>query len=66
MQSIVYKYAERSSGGSYTVVDLKTVLSLQDFELSLTANNIFDTFYTETNLVPMPKANILAGIRYLF
>jgi hypothetical protein len=29
------------------------------FELSLFANNIFNTEYTETNLVPMPKGNLL-------
>jgi hypothetical protein len=31
------------------------------FELSLFANNIFNTEYTETNLVPMPKGNLLFG-----
>jgi iron complex outermembrane receptor protein len=40
-------------GASYT---------LNAFLLSLFANNIFNTEYTETNLVPMPKGNLLFDI----
>ena len=29
-------------------------------------NNIFDTVYTETNLVPMPKSNFLVDLKYNF
>ena len=65
-QSIVYKYAERTSGESYSVVDASMNLSLNAFEISIVANNIFNTEYTETNLVPMPKGNVLFGLTYNF
>ena len=65
-QSIVYKYAERTSGDSYSVVDASMNVSLSAFEISIVANNIFNTEYTETNLVPMPKGNVLFGLTYNF
>jgi hypothetical protein len=52
-------FAERIAGDSYSVVDLGASIILNAFELSLFANNIFNTEYTETNLVPMPKGNLL-------
>lgn len=64
--SISYRYSERTSGDSYSVVDLGAAYTLNAFEFSLFANNIFNTEYTETNLVPMPKGNLLFGIRYNF
>ena len=64
--SISYRYSERTSGDSYAVVDLGAAYTLKAFEFSLFANNIFNTEYTETNLVPMPKGNLLFGIRYNF
>lgn len=65
-QHIVYKYAERATGQSYNVVDASIALTLKDFEISVFANNIFNTEYTETNLVPMPKGNLLFGLTYRF
>ncbi|WP_445737412.1 TonB-dependent receptor plug domain-containing protein [Mariniflexile sp.] len=65
-QNIVYKYAERTSGDSYNVWDASIVLSLKQFEITATASNIFNTEYSETNLVPMPKGNMLFGLRYNF
>lgn len=65
-QNIVYKYAERTSGESYSVVDASLILTLKDFEVSVLASNIFNTEYTETNLVPMPKGNLLFGLTYRF
>lgn len=64
--SILYRYSERTSGDSYSVVDLSASYTLKAFEFSLFANNIFNTEYTETNFVPMPKGNLLFGIRYNF
>jgi len=64
--SILYRYSERTSDDSYSVVDLGAAYTLNAFEFSLFANNIFNTEYTETNLVPMPKGNLLFGIRYNF
>ncbi|WP_452232737.1 TonB-dependent receptor [Lacinutrix sp. MEBiC02595] len=65
-QNIIYKYAERSSGESYAVVDASVNYNLKAFEISIIANNIFNTEYTETNLVPMPKGNLLFGLKYNF
>ena len=64
--SILYRYSERTSGDSYSVVDLGAAYTLKAFEFSLFANNIFNAEYTETNFVPMPKGNLLFGIRYNF
>ncbi len=63
-QTIVYKYAERTAGESYAVVDLALTWTIQQLELSVMANNIFNEVYTETNLVPMPKGNLLFGVVY--
>ncbi|AUC83091.1 TonB-dependent siderophore receptor [Lacinutrix sp. Bg11-31] len=63
-QNIIYKYAERTSGENYSVVDASVNYNLNAFEISVIANNIFNTEYTETNLVPMPKGNLLFGLKY--
>ena len=65
-QSIIYKFAERSSGTSYSVVDVQATLTISDLELSIIGNNIFNAEYNETGLVPMPKGNVLTGIKYSF
>jgi len=65
-QSIVYKFAERIDQKSYNVIDAKIALQISKLQFSVTANNIFNTEYTETNLVPMPKANVLFGLKYHF
>ena len=58
--SLIYKYSERTTGKNYTVVDIKNTLIIKNLNFSLIINNIFDTEYSETNLVPMP------GRAYLF
>ncbi|HKK12472.1 MAG TPA: TonB-dependent receptor [Flavobacteriaceae bacterium] len=65
-QNIVYKYAERASGESYSVVDASLNVNLNALEFSVIARNIFNTEYTETNLVPMPKGNVLFSLKYVF
>lgn len=65
-QSIVYKYADRATGESYSVVDTQLTLELNKLELTLTGNNIFNTSYIETGIVPMPKGNVLFGLRAFF
>lgn len=65
-QSVIYKFAERSTGESYGIVDIMFTLNLKPFNVSLIGNNIFDKEYTETNLVPMPKANFLIDLKYKF
>lgn len=65
-QSLVYKYAERSSGQSYSVIDASLTFHVKAFEASLIANNIFNADYIETGFVPMPKGNVLFGLKYNF
>ncbi len=65
-QTFVYKFADRTSGDSYSVVDLMVSLTLKSFDISIIANNIFDADYTETNLVPMPGANGMLSVNFNF
>lgn len=66
-QHFSYRYVERSNGQNYNVVDVKILASIKsNMEFSVTANNIFNAEYTETNLVPMPKGNVMAGFTYKF
>lgn len=64
-QHISYRYVERTNGQHYNVVDAKIGAMLKNnMEFSVAANNIFNASYTETNLVPMPKGNVMAGFTY--
>ena len=65
-QNIIYKHAERADGQSYNVWDASIIVSLQEFEFTFTANNIFNADYIETGFVPMPPSNALFGLRYNF
>jgi iron complex outermembrane receptor protein len=65
-QSIVYKFAERASGSSYSVVDVQATLNISDLEFSIIGNNIFNAEYVETGFIPMPKGNVLIGVNYTF
>ena len=58
------KNAERSDEEKYTVIDFRTSYKLDKFTLSVILNNILDTEYSETNLVPMPGFNSLVKINY--
>lgn len=64
--ALVYKYAERTGGDSYRVLDFNGQWNLKPFELSVSFNNILNEVYSETNLIPMPKGNGLFGVRYTF
>ena len=64
-QNISYRYVERTDGESYNVLDAKVIAHINEgLEVSLTANNIFNEEYTETNLVPMPLGNVMVGLKY--
>jgi vitamin B12 transporter len=64
--TIAYRYLERTSGISYNVFDLSAVYALNAMEFSIYANNIFNTEYSETSLIPMPKGNLIFGLKYNF
>ena len=64
-ENISYRYVQRTDGESYNVVDAKIAANLNNgMEFSFIANNIFNAEYTETNLVPMPKGNVMFGFKY--
>lgn len=65
-QTILYKYNVRTAGEAYGIVDIAANYQEKNFEISLSANNIFNQEYSETNLVPMPKGNILLEVKYRF
>lgn len=65
-QTVGYSYSERTAGVCYSVVDASVRFQLKKLEFSVLANNIFNEEYTETNLVPMPKGNLLFGVKYHF
>ena len=62
--TLAYKNAERSDEEKYTVIDFRTSYKLDKFTLSVILNNILDTEYSETNLVPMPGFNSLVELKY--
>ena len=62
--TLAYKNAERSEEEKYTVIDFRTSYKLDKFTLSVILNNILDTEYSETNLVPMPGFNSLVELNY--
>jgi iron complex outermembrane receptor protein len=63
--NLAFRYIERPSGDNYNLVDAKVVANVSSsVAFSLSANNIFNTEYTETSLVPMPKGNLMFGFRY--
>ena len=62
-QSVVYKFADRANGENYSIVDVQLKLMINTLELTLTGNNIFNASYIETGIVPMPKGNVLVGLR---
>lgn len=64
--SIGYRYVERTSGVSYNIWDVSASYQLKALEFSVYANNIFNTAYVEAGMVPMPKGNVLFGVKYLF
>ena len=64
-QTIDFRFVERTNGETYNVLDAKIKARFDKLELSASANNIFSTEYTETNLVPMPMANVMFGVTYI-
>ncbi|MGV6845214.1 MAG: TonB-dependent receptor [Lutibacter sp.] len=66
-QTINYRYVQRTDGTSYYIVNAKFLFSAnRNWNFSLAANNIFNAEYSETNGVPMPKGNVLAGFEIKF
>lgn len=65
-QTISYRYVERKTGTAYHVFDAGINAKVNAWDFSVLFNNLFDTEYTETNLVPMPQFNMMGMISYRF
>lgn len=63
---VALKYADRPSIGRYTLLDLNLQWDWKSFQFNASANNLLDTQYSETNLVPMPGRNTLLSVQYNF
>ena len=62
--TISIKNSKRLNDEGYTLIDFRTSYIYDKFTISVILNNILDTAYSETNLVPMPRFNSLVGIKY--
>ncbi len=63
-QQISFRYCERGDSQAYSVLDARIIGKIGQVNASITANNILNEDYTETNLVPAPKGSILFGLNY--
>ena len=63
---VALKYADRPSIGGYTLLDLNLQWDRKIFQLNASVNNLLDTQYSETSLVPMPGRNALLSVQYNF
>ena len=59
-----YRYLDRVNLDDYQLVDLRAGMQWDRFEWYLQLDNLFNTSYTETNLVPMPGRWLQAGLRF--
>ena len=65
-QNINFRYVERTNGEHYSLMDFRLNLNYKKWDFFAVANNIFDTAYTEANLIPMPGINFSFGLKYTF
>lgn len=63
---LIYRYNERVNLGSYHLLDDKISYQFKRFNVYLLVNNITNTNYVETSLVPMPRRWFHAGFTYKF
>ena len=64
--TINFKNSERSNYLSYNVLDIGVKWQNPKWTFSILANNILNEEYYETNLIPMPKANVNLSANYIF
>lgn len=63
---LVYRYNERVNLGSYHLLDDKLSYQFKNLQLYVLVNNITNSNYVETSLVPMPGRWFHAGFTYKF
>ncbi len=63
---LIYRYNERVNLGSYNLLDDKISYQFKNFNVYVLVNNITNSDYIETSLVPMPGRWFHAGFTYQF
>ncbi|SDF57162.1 TonB-dependent receptor plug domain-containing protein [Epilithonimonas hungarica] len=61
---LIYKYSERVNLGSYNILDEQINFRYKDLDFYVLINNLTNTKYVETNLVPMPGRWFHLGFTY--
>ena len=61
---LIYRYNERVNLGSYNLLDDKISYQFKNFNVYVLVNNITNSDYIETSLVPMPGRWFHAGFTY--
>lgn len=61
---VIYRYNERVALGSYNLLDAKLNYQFPKLDVYLLVNNITNTHYTETSLVPMPGRWFMLGFTF--
>lgn len=61
---LIYKYSERVNLGSYNILDEQLNFRYKDLNFYVLINNLTNTKYVETNLVPMPGRWFHVGFTY--
>ncbi len=61
---LIYKYSERVNLGSYNILDEQLNFRIKDLNFYVLINNLTNTKYVETNLVPMPGRWFQVGFTY--
>lgn len=61
---LIYKYSERVNLGSYNILDEQLNFRIKDLNFYVLINNLTNTKYTESNLVPMPGRWFHLGFTY--
>lgn len=63
--SLSYRYASRALGGNYQLVNAQLEYGTEKWGIQIQGRNLFNADYFE-NLIPMPKAHGVLGLRYSF
>jgi len=61
---LIYRYTDRVNLGSYNTLDEQLNFRYKDFNFYVLINNLTNTKYIETNLVPMPGRWFHVGVTY--
>ena len=63
--TISYRYAKKSLGEDYNVLDAKISYIRNKFNFNIQGSNLLDTNYYE-NLIIMPKSHVILSLSYNF